>query len=419
MKNLFLAILWSALFSIIGYAQQNGIQLSAKENRERVENIQYFSEKVQHYLDKNLDSCRMYATQLMTVSEKGTNSERFHAFFLMSKLYNELNAFLLAGKYLQKAQSELLLIENNELDKADLYNDFGLLYLKQERYAEAKDWLEKSYELEKKAARDGRDIMANMNLGTIEEKLGNFNGALLLYKKSEQEYKSNSNSEDRLANLYNRIGGMYLNADSLSKAKYYFLLADSIYKANKTNSKHAHSITNIAIVDFIEGNMEKSLEGFRKALEIRRNFGQLQFISESYLNLGDFYRRTKDFEKAHQYLNNAYDIAIKANSIEALKDAKEYLLSLYKEKGDNEATVLLLLRFNDDLETITRNNLELQVEDLEYFNTIDRADEDLIQQRSIDNKFAKESNSWMIISLIAFVGFQFIIIVLLMIRKRN
>lgn len=419
MKNHLIFFVFTFLFGPVIFAQDSAIKLGSSNNSERVKNIQQYSEKVEYYLDKNLDSCRMYSTQLMTLSERGTNDERFHAFFLMSKLYNELNAFLLSSKYLDKAKSELLLIENNELDLADLCNDYGLLYFKQGRFTEAKDWFEKSLEIENKVARDGRDIMAKSNLGTIEEKLGNFNGALRLYKECELRYMRESNSEKRLANLYNRMGGMFLDNDSLASAKTCFLKADSIYKSIGTNSGHAHSVTNIAIVDFIEGDLEKSLEGFGKALEIRRNYGQLQFVSESYLNLGDFYRRTKDYEKAAQYLNNAYDIAVKANSVEALKDAKEYLLTLYKELEDNESTVLVLLRFNEDFEMITRNNLDLQIKDLDFFNQLDRSDEVYSKEQAIDKKKAKDNNSWLMITLVAFVAFQFIIILVLMVRKRS
>ncbi|MBX0311089.1 MAG: tetratricopeptide repeat protein, partial [Sulfurihydrogenibium sp.] len=155
--------------------------------------------------------------------------------------------------------------------------------------------LKLAYENMKKAeslTNNKKDLMYIYNqIGLILEKMGYLDDALLYYSRSLSLAKDLGNTAAQ-ANLLNNIAGIYKNKGELDKALSYYEESLSL----KTNEKDkAPTYNNIAIIYYKKGDYQKAIEYYQKAIEIDEKYGDYHDASKWKLNLGDTYRKMKDY----------------------------------------------------------------------------------------------------------------------------
>lgn len=389
------------------------------ENLEEGAKIEACIRIVKYYKDQNLDSCRIYAAKLSALVEMGSSLDRFRSFKLLGLMNGELRSFTLAMKYFRKAEIEILSVENNDLDLAILYNDIGVTFLKQERYTEAMLWFDKSEKLAYEYAEVGDDLLVLLNIGYLLEKQKKFEESINYYKEYEKFLIKKDDSKEALANLYNRIGAFYLDLDSIALSKVHFLKADSVYQIAFDERHNANSITNLAIIDFIEGRLQKSLTGFQLALKLRKSNGRKEVISESLLNLGDYYYRLNNNDEALRYFHDAYFMALEGKSIQGIKDAADYLINAYKKEGKKDKIISLLLQLNDDVEELQIEMTNVRLDEMDHFTKVNKLDMDMAHLMVSDSDEPQKNNYWLLItSILALVFMLCTVILLVKLKKR-
>jgi tetratricopeptide (TPR) repeat protein len=402
-----------------GEREDVNVDLMELESLEEGAKIEACIRIVKYYKTQNLDSCRIYAAKLSALVEMGSNLDRFRSFKLLGLMNAELRSFTLAMKYFRKAELEILSVENNDLDLAILYNDIGVTFLKQERYTESMLWFSKSEKLAYEFAEVGDDLLVLLNIGFLLEKQKKFKESRAYYDKYEKFLIKKNDSKEALANLYNRIGSYYLDLDSIRLSKKHFLKADSVYQMEFNQRHNANSITNLAIIDFIEGRTGKALTGFQLALKLRKNNGRKEVISEGLLNLGDYYYRLNNNDEALRYFHDAYFMALEGKSIQGIKDAADYLINAYRKVGKNEKIISLLLQLNDDVEDLQIAMTNVRLDEMDHFSKVDKLDRKKFQLLDSEENKSCENKYWIFMTGALAAIFMLTTIVLLMKLKKG
>jgi Tfp pilus assembly protein PilF len=127
--------------------------------------------------------------------------------------------------------------------------------------------------------------------------MGYLDDALLYYSRSLSLAKDLGNTDDQ-ATLLNNIAGIYDKKGELDKALSYYEESLSL----KTEKEKAPIYNNIALIYIKKGDYQKAVEYFQKAIEICEKYGKYHEVSRGKLNLGDTYRKMKNYENAEKYL---------------------------------------------------------------------------------------------------------------------
>jgi len=114
------------------------------------------------------------------------------------------------------------------------------------------------------------------------------------------------------ADLYNKIGVVYLNLGKYSVCTEWLVKSRDIYiKLNETrHAGLARVYSNLGVLNRKLGNNDAALKNYLLSKEIREgnNKKHSKDIARIYLNIGNLYINKKDYDLALQWCNKAYDI---------------------------------------------------------------------------------------------------------------
>jgi tetratricopeptide (TPR) repeat protein len=163
---------------------------------------------------------------------------------------------------------------------------------------------------------DKEDLMYIYNqIGIIYEKMGYLDDALLYHSRSLSLARDLGDRRMQAAVL-NNIAGIYKYKGELDKALGYF---EESLRLETDEKEKAVTYNNIALIYDKKGDYQKAVEYLQKAIEIGERYGDYHGASIVKLNLGNTYRKMKDYtsgEKLPPYLGLpekaiAYSVAIK------------------------------------------------------------------------------------------------------------
>ncbi|MGC9079918.1 MAG: tetratricopeptide repeat protein [Nanopusillaceae archaeon] len=205
---------------------------------------------------------------------------------------------------------------------------------------------DKAIESLKKASEytsDDHDLMYIYNWLGMEyvAKVGDFNGflyaskslnnALFYYSKSLKLAKRFGNIDIEEADLNNIANIFFIYKDNYSKALEYYKKALELGKP-----KRGTIYNNIAWIYFDMHNYKKAIEYLKKALNIDEENGHYLSSGADMLNLGNLYRKTKDFKDAKFYLEKGLERVKKVGN-EYLEEMGYEDFSLYYRDLGNKA----------------------------------------------------------------------------------
>jgi len=236
--------------------------------------------------------------------------------------------FNTAGDYKRAIEAGQLAIEKYPYNESAYYC-LGHAYLNVGE-------LKLAYENMKKAENLTNNIKELMyiynQIGMILDGMGYSDDALLSYNRS-LSLAMDLGDTHMQAVLLSNIGGIYNDKGELDKALSY---AEKSLNLTTNEKRKASIYSNIAIIYDEQGSYQKAVEYFHKAIEIHERYGDYHDVSIDKLNLGEAYRRMKDYENAEKYLSEGLEGAKKIGDKYWEAVGYEYLAWLYKDKGDKK-----------------------------------------------------------------------------------
>jgi tetratricopeptide (TPR) repeat protein len=193
------------------------------------------------------------------------------------------------------------------------------------------------------------DLMYIFNqIGRIYSDMGYLDRALIYYTGSLSLARNLGNRVVEAAVL-NNIAGIYYRAGELDKALGYY---EESLRLQTDEKEKASTYNNIGIIYSSKGNYQKAVEYFQKAIEIHKMSRDDHKVSQLKLNLGDTYRRMKDYEKAEKYILEGLEGVKKVGNKYLEAVGYGYLGLLYIDKGDKKTAKDYLTRAYDLFKSI-------------------------------------------------------------------
>lgn len=170
------------------------------------------------------------------------------------------------------------------------------------------------------------------NLGDVYWRKGDLDNALLYSNKSLDLTKKLRNKEAQAVVLQN-IAAILGSKGKLDEALNY---CKEALKLTTDNLIKAQVYNNIAIIYAEKKEYNKAIDYFNTAIKLYKKYNGYHYISRTMLNLGNTYRKMKDFDNAYFYLSKGLEGVQKIGDKYSEALAYAYLGWYFKDKGDKE-----------------------------------------------------------------------------------
>ncbi|MGE8555580.1 MAG: tetratricopeptide repeat protein [Chryseobacterium jejuense] len=122
-------------------------------------------------------------------------------------------------------------------------------------------------------------------------------------KVSERKYSKKKLTVGQSAKILGQVYVVYHH--NYKEGERYFNMAEKLV-SNESDKRYLADLYNArGFMNFQEGNDEKALEYYQKALELSRDFNYSSLAAGVYDNLVKYYRKTKDVKKELYFLNKS------------------------------------------------------------------------------------------------------------------
>jgi len=238
------------------------------------------------------------------------------AFYELGRFYEALQAYEQSEKYAQLVNNQNFLIRL-KIRKATIYHYLNLNDI-------AKNILHDAYKLAEQKAHVELSLRAQVKLADIMVDEGNYMAARAHYKRfTDFLEQSNSFPLERHGNLA-KIADTYRAEKDESQATEYYRQAQENARAIGAEAYVAWYGLELAIGNMNRGKVAEAIQQFNEVLEMAQNFQDEfpEILSRAYIELGDAYQKTRDFDKAiaaYSHAANLIESTIRSIKIDALR----------------------------------------------------------------------------------------------------
>jgi tetratricopeptide (TPR) repeat protein len=150
---------------------------------------------------------------------------------------------------------------------------------------------------EKSSTDDLNKADSLLGLADIFSRKAEWSSSFKVINEAEELYKEQNNNMG-LAKCDNLLGSIYGERGELEKAKKHFLSSLSKITLENDLEMSATLETNLAVIESLQGNSEKSIPRLRNALSSYIKLDNRKRISELYHNIGLIYLELEEYESA-------------------------------------------------------------------------------------------------------------------------
>jgi tetratricopeptide (TPR) repeat protein len=238
---------------------------------------------------------------------------------------------------------------NDGRGKAAAYNNLGVLYKSQGA-------LDKSLDYYMTALHIYDSLHYTMGIATIKNNMATIyslkkdHPQAMKYLEESHKLFLELKDDRHIVGSLNNLGILYSDIDMDDRAMQYFLDASTL--SDKLGIANSDPLTNVGNLFFGQGNYQRAVEFYEKALKIARDKNDRATILKGAINLGVTYARARQPQPAKMYLDEALALC---NDLQAYAD----LPAIYKAMAANEAgqknhkaAYDMMLRYDDAREKI-------------------------------------------------------------------
>ncbi len=208
--------------------------------------------------------------------------------------------------------------------------------------------------IDNKKKRDKKNISsANLSIGFIYEKQGEYEKALKYYTKSLDISRELADT-NKIAQGLNNFGLIYKRLGNYDKALEYY--QESLLLCEKANIKRGTSfcLNNIGLIHKKQKNLDKALEYFEKSLEINISLKDTNSIGGANISIGKVYKEQKKYKKALKHFTKALNLFEKVNTERGMLYCYVNIADIYKKMNNfnlalqyYEKSTPFIEKFND------------------------------------------------------------------------
>ena len=178
------------------------------------------------------------------------------------------------------------------------------------------------------------------------EAISNFMLCLNYYSRYKNILLINDSDKNQLAEIYNIIGViLYYQADYDESLSYY-LKSIGVYEETDNKNGISNCYNNIGIGGiatacnnigyiYLETNkLDSAFSFINRSLNYSLKTGEKFDIAESYLSMGEYYKKIKNYSMAEKYYLNAYNLSKELGTPEIISKASEKLSEINSISGN-------------------------------------------------------------------------------------
>ena len=396
---------YDEMFRYIDLSRQNFVKTGDKEMLLKTVRIPFqkkiiANNNVTDTLIRNLKWVRTYIED---------PDEILNIYLEISKLYNLIGNKKQSLEYVQFAMD----LADKTQNIKGLLNAYYFIaaYFRdiQKNYEVALIYYNKIQEIYSDAKKEGAIASIYNDIGRVYKLMENDSLAMDYFNKS-LEISTMIKNRHNMSDAYQNLGDIYFHSRQYDKAlKYYHDCYETGCDWCAKIVFHP-ALINMGQVYLKSDDLNNALKYFQKSLALADSFNADYQRSTSYKSLANYYELQKDSKKAELYYNNAYQTALKSNSLELQQEITDQISSFYSSTG-NYKKAYSFLELNktlvDSLEKINKSDnlarLEMRFEfqNLQMQKEVEKAqsDKEIARQKILRNVFISG------LILIGLVGF--------------
>lgn len=352
-------------FILVGFSLTYGQNMKNLEHIDKYFETEEIDEKIGHfyygYVDlayTHKDSVLYFVKELqrLGIEEKNRDAIAMASFglayyFRTKSMYDE------SENSYNKALNYYLGVENDTMTSI-VYNLLGNVSYLRGELAKAESRYEKSTYYAKKVQDSEYEILPVSNLARIYIDRAEYDKAKESLERHIEMLRGRSGSLRDLASSYGILGELYLHKQDYELASENFIRSMEYGLAIGGQATVANAYTNLGITEYFTGNIERSEQYFKLALDYRILEGDKYYISEAYYNMGDLYFGLEMLDSA---VINYERAIVAAEEVAALKlkvDALEQLGELYESTNEKDKLISILQEIIQVKDELSKRQIE-------------------------------------------------------------
>jgi transcriptional regulator with PAS, ATPase and Fis domain len=263
------------------------------------------------------------------------------------------------------------------------------------RYKEALTKAEQAFEIFRDTSENKRVAQTQLILGRIYLSLGDLKNAEMYVRDAITTYRR-IEAQEEIINCYNTIARIFFMKSEFGGATEYLEKAKELSEKLGDFRMAAIAGSNLGRIFILTGKWEKAEENLLVSLKFNQMKGNELNLCRSLLSLGFVCCLKREFQKAHEYLTKAFELAAPNGYLRELVIYHEYMGSLnfdlgdYKKAGDHYNEIIKKWeRTAPDGDMITQTYrllAELQVAKKEYDKALISCQKSLEVSKSLGEK---------------------------------
>ncbi|MEM6721424.1 MAG: tetratricopeptide repeat protein [Bacteroidota bacterium] len=238
-----------------------------------------------------------------------------------------------------QTSEQLELKAKNYKGLLSVYNTKALLYKRNELYDEALAVYEKALAITDSSITDVQRMKTHTNLANVYTKKGVYDSAIYHYNQSLLLTKDTTSRQTIKA--YTNLGNAYSLSSDYKLAEFYYEKALHYYLTVENEKEIAKLYNNLGALFYEKGEDERSLEYFKKSIQLKEKLQKSDALVDGYLNIAELYAE-RNPAVAFQYLDKAYAY-VKDSQKDSYK-AKIYVskAAIYQSQKQNKRAKAVL-----------------------------------------------------------------------------
>jgi len=342
-----------------------------------IEKVNTLNKLALHFNDSDPEKALFYSKKALSLANKLQNVE---ACALSNKVMGQLfehqhnyqptiNYYLISIKHYKKI--------GNDYELAGLYNKLGRIYITNNYdYDQGLKHFSMALDHARKSASSDEIATALNSIGGVFYYQQDYATALHYFNEALIIRQKDGNPKDIAASL-NNVGEIFRLQGNYDDALKYYNEAVSINKEHDYIDNLAINLSNIGLIYSDQGKTTEAVAYFLKSIETTEKTGNSRGKISTLYELGKYYNRISEFDKAITSFNTMLDISYDLNDLQGLTNASEGLA--IANEGKNNIAVALnhfkqFTHFKDSLFNINKTE---QLDEMQTRFTLDIKEKEL------------------------------------------
>lgn len=238
---------------------------------------------------------------------------------------------------------------NDQRGVAASYNNLGVAYKNQGALDKALEYYIRSLQIYDTLNNAEGVATTRNNIATIYSIKGDY-GQAMKYMEESYAQLVELNDESRLVGSMNNLGNLYIDLQLFDKATDY--LQRSYQLSEKLGQPYADPLNNLGNVFFRQGNYQRAIENYHKALEIEQKENNRLGMLNTLANIGIAYTKAQQPKPAMQYLAEAHALAKELQAYRIVPDILKNISENQYRLGDVKNAYQTLLKYDSVRERV-------------------------------------------------------------------